>query len=162
SRTTIRLLHLSPTRSRTSRIGQSRSSGSTAGTPVCVADMHVPPYAVLHAHSPWGYAQEGTGGAATMTAENKELQIHFYNEVFIHGNVELIDSFIGEEYIQHNPLAPNGTEALRGFVTGFRARFPTLRHTVVRAIAEDDLVLLHSKAVLEPGTTQAVVDIFRL
>ncbi len=32
----------------------------------------------------------------------------------------------------------------------------------MRVIAEDDLVLLHSHAVLEPGTRQMVVDIFRV
>jgi predicted SnoaL-like aldol condensation-catalyzing enzyme len=97
-----------------------------------------------------------------MSTENKELVVHFYDELFTHGNVEVIDKYIGDEYIQHNPWAPNGPEALRGFITGFKARYPDLRHEVVRVIAEDDLVLLHSRAELEPGKEQAVVDIFRV
>lgn len=97
-----------------------------------------------------------------MSAQNKEIVMHFYEELFDHGNLDVIDKFIGDEYIQHNPHAPNGTGALRDFVTGFKKRFPDLKHTVVHALAEGDLVLLYSKAVLEPGSVQGVVDIFRL
>jgi predicted SnoaL-like aldol condensation-catalyzing enzyme len=98
-----------------------------------------------------------------MTAANKEMVVGFYDELFGHGNLAVIDKFIGTEYIQHNPHAPDGAEALRRFVTGFRAAYPGLRYTIARVIAEDDLVLLHSHAVLEPGTAgQAVVDIFRV
>ena len=98
-----------------------------------------------------------------MTAQNKELVVHFYDQLFSHGNLAVIDEFIGPEYINHNPQAPDGSEALRRFVTDFRAAYPQLRHTVERVIAEDDLVLLHSHAVLEPGTPgQVVVDIFRV
>ncbi|MEU2778353.1 nuclear transport factor 2 family protein [Streptomyces sp. NPDC007162] len=98
-----------------------------------------------------------------MSTENKELVVHFYNELFAKGNLDVIDKYVGDEYIQHNPWAPNGTEALRGFVTGFRSRYPELQYEVARVIAEDDLVLLHSHAVGEPGTKgQVVVDIFRV
>ncbi|MFJ3802512.1 ester cyclase [Streptomyces sp. NPDC090088] len=97
-----------------------------------------------------------------MSTENKEMVLHFYNELFSHGNLDVIDKYIGDEYIQHNPHAPNGTAALRGFVTGFRGRYPNLSYNVVRAVAEGDLVLLHSHAELEPGISQMVVDIFRI
>jgi predicted SnoaL-like aldol condensation-catalyzing enzyme len=93
----------------------------------------------------------------------KELVVHFYDELFRHGNLAVIDAFIGTEYINHNPHAPDGPEALRRFVTGFKAAHPNLQYTVARVIAEDDLVLLHSHAVLDPGTKgQIVVDIFRV
>lgn len=97
-----------------------------------------------------------------MTSENKELVLHVYDQLLRHGNLDVIDKFVGPEYIQHNPHAPNGAEGLRGFVAGFKGRYPDLEHTVERVIAEDDLVLLHSKAVMEPGLTQAVVDILRV
>ncbi|WP_030435802.1 nuclear transport factor 2 family protein, partial [Actinoplanes subtropicus] len=97
-----------------------------------------------------------------MSARNKEMVLHFYEELFGRGNLAVIDEYLGDEYIQHNPHAPNGADALRGFVTGFRQRFPGLRHTIVHAIAEDDLVLLHSKAELAPGTVQGVADLFRV
>ncbi|UUZ82373.1 hypothetical protein LJK88_49705 [Paenibacillus sp. P26] len=42
----------------------------------------------------------------TMTAENKEMVIHFYDELFNHGNLAVIDKFIGTEYIDHNPQSP--------------------------------------------------------
>jgi predicted SnoaL-like aldol condensation-catalyzing enzyme len=98
-----------------------------------------------------------------MTAQDKQLVVHVYDQLFSHGNLDVIDEYFGPQYINHNPQAPDGTEALRRFVTGFHAAYPNLRHTVERVIAEDDLVLLHSHAVLEPGTNgQVVVDIFRV
>ncbi|SOR84450.1 putative ester cyclase [Streptomyces chartreusis NRRL 3882] len=88
---------------------------------------------------------------------------HFYDQLFAHGNLEVIDKFVGSTYTNHNPQGGDGPEALRRFVSYFRAANPNMHHTVARVIAEDDLVLLHSRAVLEPGTApQAVVDIFRV
>jgi predicted SnoaL-like aldol condensation-catalyzing enzyme len=98
-----------------------------------------------------------------MTAENKEMVVHFYDELFSQGNLAVIDKYVGTEYIQHNPHAPDGADALRGFINYFRGANPNLRISIARAIAEDDLVLLHSRGVLEPGgKEQAVVDIFRI
>ncbi|MEU6510109.1 nuclear transport factor 2 family protein [Streptomyces sp. NPDC046942] len=59
-------------------------------------------------------------------------------------------------------LAPTDPEAWRHLVTGLRAADPHLHTIVERVIAEDDLVLLHTHAMLEPGSSQAVVDIFRV
>jgi predicted SnoaL-like aldol condensation-catalyzing enzyme len=98
-----------------------------------------------------------------MSAENKEMVVHFYDELFGPGNLAVIDKYVGPEYIQHNPHAANGAEALRGFIKYFRGTYPNMQYRTARVIAEDDLVLLHSHAVTEPGTPgQAVVDMFRV
>ncbi|MFE3850812.1 ester cyclase [Streptomyces griseorubiginosus] len=98
-----------------------------------------------------------------MTARNKELVVHFYEELFRHGNLAVIDESVGTEYIDHNPKSTDGPAALRNVVTGIRAMHPKMHLTIERAIAEDDLVLLHTNAVLEPGTpSHAIVSVFRV
>ncbi|MEV7392751.1 ester cyclase [Streptomyces sp. NPDC091215] len=98
-----------------------------------------------------------------MTAGNKELVLYFYEELFRHGNLAVIDEFVGTEYVDHNPKSTDGPAALRNVVTGIRAAHPDMQLTIERAIAEDDLVLLHVNAVLEPGTTgHAIAAVFRV
>ncbi|MDP9165145.1 MAG: nuclear transport factor 2 family protein [Actinomycetota bacterium] len=66
------------------------------------------------------------------------------------------------DYIQHNPLAPDGPEAMKAFGATMREQFPDAAFGVRRAISEGDLVLLHSSGVLVPGSPGlAVFDIFR-
>ncbi|UWU26046.1 ester cyclase (plasmid) [Rhizobium sp. CB3060] len=94
---------------------------------------------------------------------NKEIVVHFYDQLFTHGNLEVINQYIGNEYINHNPNGGDGAESLRGFIKYFKSAHPNMTHTVHRVLAEDDLVLLHSHAILEPGTAgQAVIDIYRV
>ncbi|MET8979378.1 ester cyclase [Streptomyces sp. NPDC004539] len=98
-----------------------------------------------------------------MTAANKELVVHFYEELFRHGNLAAVDEFVGIDYLDHSPGFADGPAAVRNVVTGIRSGHPGLSLTVERAIAEDDLVLLHTHAVLEPGTPgQAIVSIYRV
>ncbi|MFI5799953.1 ester cyclase [Streptomyces sp. NPDC051677] len=94
---------------------------------------------------------------------NKAMVVHFFDQLFNHGNLAVIDRFVRPDYIQHHPNSPDGRDALRQYVTGLRAAHPELHVTVERALAEGDLVLLHSNSVSEPGTKgQAVVDVFRV
>ncbi|MBO4253118.1 nuclear transport factor 2 family protein [Streptomyces griseorubiginosus] len=91
------------------------------------------------------------------------MVVHFMDQLFNHGNLAVIDRFVRPDYIQHNPNSPDGPDALRRLVTGLRAEHPQLHVTVQRAIAEGDLVLLHSHSVSEPGDKgDAIVDIFRI
>lgn len=98
-----------------------------------------------------------------MTTRNKEIVAHFYDQLFSHGNLDVIDRYIGSEYINHNPNGGDGADSLRGFIKYFKGAHPQMTHTVHRVLAENDLVLLHSHAILDPGTPgQAVIDIYRV
>src|SRR5262245_34057455 len=51
--------------------------------------------------------------AGDVAAKNKEMVVAFYNMIFQEHKVrEALEKYVGDRYIQHNPLAPNGTEAL--------------------------------------------------
>ncbi|MEU2778352.1 nuclear transport factor 2 family protein [Streptomyces sp. NPDC007162] len=101
--------------------------------------------------------------SSRQTAANKALVVHVFDQLFNQGNLAVIDRFFRPDYIQHHPNVPDGREALRQYVTSLRAAHPRLHVTVERALAEGDLVLLHSHSVSDPGTKgDAIVDIFRV
>src|SRR4051812_10493329 len=78
------------------------------------------------------------------------------------GGTTIIDRLVRPDYIQHNPLAPNGPEAMKAFGAAWHKQFPDATYAVRRTITDGDLVLLHSSGVLIPGTPGlAAVDIFR-
>ncbi|MFD3614689.1 nuclear transport factor 2 family protein [Streptomyces sp. NPDC058676] len=82
--------------------------------------------------------------------------------VFDGGDTTVVERHVRPDYIQHNPLAPDGPEAMKAFGAGMREQFPDATFDVLRVISEGDLVLLHSRGVLVPGTPgMAVFDIFR-
>jgi predicted SnoaL-like aldol condensation-catalyzing enzyme len=98
---------------------------------------------------------------------NKENVEAFYTTAFNDKNPQLaVELYGGEEYIQHNPLAPNGFEAFIEFVENFTGAFPDAHIEIVRVVAECDLVVTHSLATgAEPVYTELgtkLVDIFRL
>ena len=69
----------------------------------------------------------------------------------------------GETYIQHNPMAPDGPDAVLGFMSGFFENFPEAAIDVKRATADGDLVWIHYNNKPTPDALGlAVVDIFRM
>ncbi|WP_244373401.1 nuclear transport factor 2 family protein [Streptomyces griseorubiginosus] len=98
-----------------------------------------------------------------MSAENKKIVTRFYEELFSHGNKEVIDELVGTTYINHNPQGVDGPEGIKNFITFFRETFPERTKTTHRVLAEDDLVLLHTESAPAPGATPSVVvDIYRV
>ncbi|GAA3682021.1 hypothetical protein GCM10022267_80930 [Lentzea roselyniae] len=93
---------------------------------------------------------------------HKAIVVKVLKRLFEDGDTSVVDRYIRPDYIQHNPLAPNGTAALKAFAGPLVTQFPDLKYDVKRVITEGDLVLVHSNVVLTPGTRgTAVVDIFR-
>lgn len=102
-------------------------------------------------------------GADQRTAANKTLVVHFFDQLFNHGDLAVVDRYVEPDYTQHNPTLADGAKALRDWVTGLKAAYPESHVTIKHVIAQGDLVILHSNFVLEPGTKgTAAFDIFRL
>jgi predicted SnoaL-like aldol condensation-catalyzing enzyme len=95
---------------------------------------------------------------------NKRLVREFYELAFNEGKPqEAVERYVGDRYVQHNPMAADGPEAFVGFVTWFRSENPELSVDIKRLIAEGDLVVTHGLIRTSPedrGT--AAVDIFRV
>ena len=92
--------------------------------------------------------------------QNKRTVVAYYELAFNeHKPEEAVERYVGSQYIQHNPQAPDGPEAFVAFVNAF----PELSVDIRRVIAEGDLVVTHGvvKFSAEDRGTVAV-DIFRL
>jgi predicted SnoaL-like aldol condensation-catalyzing enzyme len=87
------------------------------------------------------------------TQRNKQTVERLF-EAFRAGDVEAFDGLIREDYVQHNPQAGNGLQAVKEF---FRPVGP-VDFEVHRVIAEGDLVAAH---VHYKTFNMAAVDIWR-
>jgi predicted SnoaL-like aldol condensation-catalyzing enzyme len=87
------------------------------------------------------------------TESNKEAVARLF-EAFRAGDTEAFDQLIVDDYQQHNPLAGNGLQAVKGFF----AQFGPVDVEVHRVIAEGDFVAVHSHY---RTLNSAAVDIFR-
>jgi predicted SnoaL-like aldol condensation-catalyzing enzyme len=94
----------------------------------------------------------------------KRIVLDFFDLAFVQRRAaEAAERYLGAEYKQHNPLAPDGPEAFVGFIGVFQEQAPEMSFDIKRVIAEDDLVVLHYHLKLRPDDLgQAVVDIFRV
>jgi predicted SnoaL-like aldol condensation-catalyzing enzyme len=73
------------------------------------------------------------------TQQNKETVARLF-DAFRAGNPDAFDELIVEDYVQHNPQADNGLQAVKEF---FRPLGP-VDVEVYRVIADGDLVAAHS------------------
>jgi predicted SnoaL-like aldol condensation-catalyzing enzyme len=95
---------------------------------------------------------------------NKQTVVAFYTLAFNDKRPEeAVRRYVGDRYIQHNPLAGDGAGPFIEFVKAYTGQFPELKVAIKRVIAEGDLVVTHALIKASPedrGT--AAVDIFRL
>lgn len=78
-------------------------------------------------------------------AANKRLVYDFWREVFEGGHMELVDKYLTEGYIQHNPTVPTGRAGFVGVFSQFAKPKPIqdrVRAPLVAITAEGDLVVL--------------------
>lgn len=85
---------------------------------------------------------------------NKEVVERLF-DAFRAGDTDVFDELIVEEYVQHNPQAGNGLQAVKEFF----APVGPVDVEVHRVIAEGDLVAVHAHY---KTWNMAGVDIFRL
>jgi len=95
------------------------------------------------------------------TERNKQNAIAFYRMAYEGDPRGATERYVGTEYIQHNPMVANGTEAFIGYFERMQREYPEKSIEFVRSIAEGDLVALHTHQVW-PGNDQYVtMDFFR-
>ncbi len=100
--------------------------------------------------------------AASVAARNKQNAVAFYNQMFNQHDLTAADRFIGDTYTQHNPRVPDGREPFKNAFAQIFKQFPQRQSTIVKAIAEGDLVALHVHTRNDPSDRGvAIVDIFR-
>jgi predicted SnoaL-like aldol condensation-catalyzing enzyme len=98
------------------------------------------------------------------TPSIRELARGFKDLFYDQGRVrEAYETYVAEEYRQHNPMAKDGREAAIAFLEPIYERNPQHRMTVHRMIVEDPYIVVHLHGQSSPDDLgAAAVDILRV
>ncbi len=91
---------------------------------------------------------------------NKDVVLKFYENVFNAWDLTDIDSYMRDDYIQHNPTVPDGKQGFIEFATGFFTMKPKME--IVKIGEDGDMVYVFFKCTLEGAGVNKVCDIYRL
>lgn len=92
---------------------------------------------------------------------NKRNAIAFYQTAYLGDPTTAVEKYVGQQYIQHNPLVADGKQPFIDYFEEMASSYPDKTIEFVRAVAEGDLVALHTHQVW-PGNEQYVtMDFFR-
>jgi len=93
--------------------------------------------------------------------ENKQNAIAYYKMAYEGNPRKATELFLSDEYIQHNPAVADGLDGFIEYFERMRELYPQKSIEFVRAVAEGDLVALHTHQIW-PGNDQYItMDFFR-
>ncbi len=78
---------------------------------------------------------------------NKNNAIAYYKTAFEGNPRQAVADYVGEDYIQHNPVVARGKSGFIEYFERMQAEYPNKSIEFKRCIAEDDLVALHTQQV---------------
>lgn len=95
---------------------------------------------------------------------NRQIVERFIDLFYRQGKVrEAFETYVHEDYIQHNPLAPDGRAAAIAALEPYFASQPDAVREVHRIIVDGDLAAVHVRSRQNPEDRGfAIVDILRL
>jgi len=93
--------------------------------------------------------------------QNKQNAIAFYKTAYLGDPETAVKKYVGDEYIQHNPLVPDGAQAFIDYFIKMAKEYPGKTIDFVRSVAQDDLVALHTHQVWPGGEEYVTMDFFR-
>ncbi|MEM7056203.1 MAG: ester cyclase [Pseudomonadota bacterium] len=92
---------------------------------------------------------------------NRKNAMDFYNVMFNQCRPrDAIETFVGDEYIQHNPHVVSGKDGFIAYFEEMARDYPGKKVEFKRTVAEGDLVVLHCHQIW-PDEEYAGIDIFR-
>jgi len=88
-----------------------------------------------------------TGGGYAMAQDNlqqnKQLLSDFGAEVFGAKDLSNLNRYIREDYIQHNPLVPQGLAGFKQFFADWFIAVPDWKYSLTKIVAEGDTVWVY-------------------
>ena len=94
-------------------------------------------------------------------ADNKQNAIGFYRMAYEGEPRKACMQFVGDKYIQHNPLVGDGVEPLIAYFEKMAREYPNKSIEFLRSVAEGNLVALHTHQVWPDGDEYVTMDFFR-
>ncbi|MDJ0834572.1 MAG: nuclear transport factor 2 family protein [Gammaproteobacteria bacterium] len=94
-------------------------------------------------------------------ATNKQNAIEFYRTAYLGNPVAAVEKYVGDRYIQHNPLVGDGPQPFIDYFTRMAEEYPDKQIEFVRAVAEGDLVALHTRQMWPGNEEYVTMDFFR-
>lgn len=92
---------------------------------------------------------------------NKQNAIAFYRTAYLGEPAKAVDMYVGAEYIQHNPVVGDGKQPFVDYFNEMARDYPGKSIEFVRAVAEGDLVALHTHQTWPGGDEYVTMDFFR-
>ena len=92
---------------------------------------------------------------------NKQNAIAFYRMAYQGDPKKAVELYVGDDYIQHNPLVGDGKQPFIDYFTEMAEKYPGKTIEFVRAVAEDDLVALHTHQTWPGNEEYVTMDFFR-
>nr|WP_321228029.1 ester cyclase [uncultured Psychroserpens sp.] len=93
--------------------------------------------------------------------QNKKNAIGFYKMAYEGNPKKAVETYVGNEYIQHNPDVADGLQGFIDYFERMQKEYPEKSIEFVRSIAQDNLVALHTHQTW-PGNDQYItMDFFR-
>ena len=92
---------------------------------------------------------------------NKRNAIDFYRTAYLGDPESAVERYVGADYIQHNPLVGNGKQPFIDYFREMARDYPDKQIEFLRAVAEGDLVALHTHQTWPGGDEYVTMDFFR-
>jgi len=92
---------------------------------------------------------------------NKKMVADLYQELFGDKNIDAINKYIADDYIQHNPYVADGKQALIDACKQWFKGAPKEKIDIQHIAADGNLVFIHTRSHEGPKII-SVIDIFRI
>lgn len=85
----------------------------------------------------------------------------FYKTAFKGDPAKAVELYVGDDYRQHNPVVKDGKDGFIEYFGRMTREYPHKSLRFVRAVAENDLVALHTHQVWPGNEEYVTMDFFR-
>ena len=96
-----------------------------------------------------------------MTASLKDRAIAFYRTAYEGDPRRAVERYVGDRYVQHNPVVADGKEGFIDYFERMHREYPDKSISFLRAVEEGNLVALHTLQVWPGNDRYVTMDFFR-